>query len=212
MISRLRLTRIIQSTYVMHDTRLVRRTSTTRPVRHSTVLLWLILVLLNDPRNRIQPLLQHIHPRSITQPNKVMARRVKQIPTPTRVQVEKDARHNNNFFLETSLEEVQSIVDALGQIAQIEPQVKRRVGHVGKLEADFLETAYDVVALGPEVHLQRAHLVANAGWRQHFYGGFLEGHVAATVEVGTAGADGLDEFLGANDPCYTPSGKTEALG
>jgi len=62
------------------------------------------------------------------------------------------------------------------------------------------------------VHLQSAHLVADAGWREHFYCGFLEGHVAATVEVGSAGADGLDEFLGADDPCYTPSREAEALG
>jgi len=40
----------------------------------------------------------------------------------------------------------------------------------------------------------------------------LEGHVAASVQVGSAGADGLDEFLGADDPCYTPAGEAEALG
>lgn len=39
----------------------------------------------------------------------------------------------------------------------------------------------------------------------HWNGCFLEGDVGAAVEVGAAGADGFDEFLGTNDPADTPA-------
>ena len=142
----------------------------------------------------------------------MVARRVEQVPTPTRVEIEKDTRDNNDLLLETGLEEVEAIVNALGEVGQVEPEVESRVGHVGELEADFLETANDVVALGAEVHLQSAHFVTDTGRRKHLNGSFLEGHVATSVKVGTAGTDGLDEFLGSNNPRYTPSGETESLG
>jgi hypothetical protein len=141
-----------------------------------------------------------------------MARAIEQIPTPAGVQIEEDTRHNNDLLLKTCLEEVESVADALGHAAEVEPEVEGRVGHVRELEAHFLQTTDDVVALGAEMHLQSAHLVADTWGRQHFYGGFLEGHVATTIEVRTAGADRLDEFLGAEDPRYTPSGKAETLG
>jgi hypothetical protein len=136
---------------------------------------------------------------------------VKQVPAPGGVQIEENTRDNNDFLLETRIEEVESIVDALGQAREIKPQVERRVGHVRELKADFLETSNDEIALGAEVHLQRAHLVADLGWGEHLHGGFLERHVAAAVDVGTAGSDGFDEFLGAEDPCYAPSGEAESL-
>jgi hypothetical protein len=40
----------------------------------------------------------------------------------------------------------------------------------------------------------------------------LEGDVAAAVEVAAAGAEGGDEFLGADDPADAPAGEAEALG
>jgi len=93
-----------------------------------------------------------------------MARRIEQIPTTARVQVEENTGNNNDLLLETSLEEVESVVNTFRQVRQVEPEVEGRVGHVRELEADFLETANDEVALGAEVHLQSAHLVADAGW------------------------------------------------
>ncbi len=62
------------------------------------------------------------------------------------------------------------------------------------------------------MHLKGFHFVAYTRWLQHAYGSFLEGHIATTVKVGTARSNSLDEFLGSNDPGYTPSWKTEALG
>lgn len=115
-----------------------------------------------------------------------MTGRVEQVPTSAGVQVEKDAWDDNDLFFQTGLEEVETVVYSFGQVGQVEPEVKGRVWHVGELEADFLQTANDVVALGAEVHLQSAHLVADAWGRHHFHGGFLEGHIAASVEVGTA--------------------------
>jgi hypothetical protein len=168
-------------------------------------------LLLYNPRNRIKTLLKHIHARAVTQPDKVMARAVEQVPTPAGVQIEENARHDNDLLLETRLEEIESVADALRHTAEIEPEVESRVGHVRELEAHFLQTANDIIALGAEMHLQSPHLVADARRREHLYGGFLEGHVAASVEVRAAGADGVDELLGTKDPRNTPSGKTETL-
>jgi hypothetical protein len=154
---------------------------------------------------------QNVHTRAVTQADEVMTRAVKQIPTPGGVQIEENTWHDNDLLLETRIEEVESIVDALRQAGEIEPQVERRVGHVRELEADFLETSDDEVTLGAEVHLQRAHLVADLGWREHLHGGFLERHVAAAVDVGAARSNGFDEFLGAEDPCYAPSWEAESL-
>lgn len=169
-------------------------------------------LLLNNPANSIHTLHQRLHPRSITQPHEMMARRIKQIPTLTRVQIEEDTRHNNDLLLQTSLEEVQPIIDRIRQIGKIQPEIKRRIRHEGELEADFLKTTDDVVALVAEMGLEGSHLVADAGRLEHLNGGFLEGHVAASVEVGAAGTDGVDEFFGAENPGDTPARETEALG
>ena len=40
----------------------------------------------------------------------------------------------------------------------------------------------------------------------------MEGHVGPAVEVAAAGAEGGDEFFGADDPADAPAGKAEALG
>jgi hypothetical protein len=168
--------------------------------------------LLHNPLNGVHTLGQGIHPRPIAQPDKVMTRRIEQIPTLTRVQIEEDTRNNNDLLLETGLEEVQPVGNALGQIRQVEPDVEGRVGHEGELESDLLQATDDEVALGTEVHLQRTHLVAHARRLEHADGGFLEGYVAAAVEVGAAAADGLDELLGTQDPGDAPAREAEALG
>jgi hypothetical protein len=40
----------------------------------------------------------------------------------------------------------------------------------------------------------------------------LEGDVGSAVEVAAAGAEGGDEFFGADDPADAPAGEAEALG
>lgn len=53
-----------------------------------------------------------------------MAGTVEQITTARRVEVEEDARHDNDLLLETGLEEVEAVGDGLGETLQIEPPVK----------------------------------------------------------------------------------------
>ena len=141
-----------------------------------------------------------------------MARRVKEIAALGRIQVKEDARHDNDLLLETLLEEVQPVVDFLGQMAEVQPDVERRVRHMLHLEAEVLQAAQDVVTLGFEMGLQRFHLLEHVTGLEHGDGGFLEGDVGSTVKVRAAAADRLDEFFGADDPCYTPSREAEAFG
>lgn len=124
-----------------------------------------------------------------------MARAIKQISPLTRVQIEEDTWYNDNPLLETRLEEVQSITNGLGQAFEIKPQVEGRVGDGLDVETHVCEAGDDVVALVAEMCLEGLHLCANLVGLEHGNGGFLEGHVGATVKVGTAGADGFDEFL-----------------
>lgn len=141
-----------------------------------------------------------------------MTRRVEQVPSLTWVQIEEDTGHNYDLLFQTRLEEIQPIRDALWHLREIEPDVKGTVGHKGELEADLLKATDDKVALGTEVHLERAHLVAYPGRLKHLDSSLLEGHIAPAVEVGAARADGLYELLGAKNPGYTPAGETETLG
>ena len=118
-----------------------------------------------------------------------MARAIKQVPAAGRVEVEEDARHDNDLLVEAGLEEVEAVRDGARQALEVEPQVKGRVGHVADDEAHAAQAVDDVVALFPEVVLQRLHLLLHEGRVEHGDGGLLEGHVGAAVEVGAAGAD-----------------------
>lgn len=171
----------------------------------------------------------------------MVAGRVEQVTTAGGVQVEEDAGHDNDLLLEAGLEEVEAVLDGLGQAFEVEPQVKGRVGHELDGEAHVAQALDHVVALVAEVALQGLHLGLDQAGLQHGDGRLLEGDVGATVKVGAARADAvfflfvgrkgglvslahdiilrftgyllrLDEFLGAQDPGHTPTGKTEALG
>ena len=144
----------------------------------------------------------------------MMARAIEQVAALGRVQVEEDARHDDDLLLEAGLEEVEAVADGVRQAAEVEPDVEGAVGDVPLLEdeADLLEAAEDEVTLGEEVRLQRAHLAQDFGGLEHGDGGFLEGDVGAAVEVGAAAADGFDELLGADDPGDAPAREAEAFG
>lgn len=141
-----------------------------------------------------------------------MARAIEQIPTSGRVQVEEDTGHHNDLLLQTGLEEVQAVADRAGKTLEVQPQVECAVGHVADVETHLTEAVDHIVPLLTEMCLESYHLLAHETRFQHRHGGLLEGRIGATVQVRTAGADGLDEFLGADDPSDTPSGQSEALG
>ncbi len=71
--------------------------------------------LLDDPLDAIQPFPQHIHPRPIRHPHEMMARRIEQVPTLGRVQVEEDARDDDDLLLEAGLEEGEAVCDGFGE-------------------------------------------------------------------------------------------------
>jgi len=78
-------------------------------------------LLLDNSLNTIETHLENIHSWTVAQPDVLVARRVKQIPAFRRIQIEEDTRHNNDLLLETSIEEVQTVVDALRERRQIQP-------------------------------------------------------------------------------------------
>lgn len=94
--------------------------------------------------------------------------------------------HTNHFLLQAPLHEVQPIIDLLGQTPQIQPDVESRIRHILDLEAHLLQPPEDIVALHLEVRLQRFHFVQHLRGLEHVNGGFLERHIGAAVEVGTA--------------------------
>jgi hypothetical protein len=55
--------------------------------------------LLHNPLNRIHTPDQILHPRSIAQPHEMMTRRIEKIPALRGVQIEEDARYNNDLLL-----------------------------------------------------------------------------------------------------------------
>ena len=143
-----------------------------------------------------------------------MARAIEEVPPLRGVQVEEDARHDDDLLLEALLEEVQAVADAVRQAAEVEPDVEGAVGDVAVVEdeADGAQAAEDEVPLGAEVRLQGAHLAQDGAGFEHRDGGFLEGDVGAPVQVRAAAADGFDEFFGAHDPRDAPAREAEAFG
>lgn len=77
----------------------------------------------------------------------MVARAVKQISAFGRIQIEKDAGHDNNLLLETRLEEVQTVRDGTRQTFKIEPQVERAVGYELDHETHVAQSLDDVVSL-----------------------------------------------------------------
>ena len=111
-----------------------------------------------------------------------------------------------DLLLQALLEEVQSIVDRLGQTPQIQPDIECRIGNELDLKANLLQTAKDVVALGAEVPLERFHLLEYLVGLEHRNCRFLKGHVRSSVKIRAAGTDGADEGFGSDDPGDTLEG------
>ena len=120
-------------------------------------------------------------------------------------------RRTDDLLLQAFLKEIQAVVDLLGQVAEIQPDVERRVGHILDLEAHVLEAAQHVVALRFEVCLQRFHFLEDVARLEHGDGSFLEGNVGAAVQVRATAANGFDELLGTDDPGDSPARETETL-
>lgn len=111
-----------------------------------------------------------------------------------------------DLLLQALLEEVQSIVDRLGQTPQIQPDIECRIRNKLDFKANLLQTAKDVIALGAEVPLERFHLLEHLVGLEHRNRRFLEGYVRSSVEVRAAGTDGADESFGSDDPGDTLEG------
>ena len=143
-----------------------------------------------------------------------MARRIKKIPPLARIEIKKDAWHHNNLLLQTSLEEVQAIVNALRQRLQVQPKIKRAVRDllILDVEPNLAQPPNNVVPLHLEMRLQSAHFLGHLVGFEHGDGGLLKRYVATAIEVRAARANGFDELSWADDPRHAPAGKAEALG
>jgi len=168
-------------------------------------------LLLDDPLNSIEAHLQNVHSGAVAQSDVLVTRRVEQISSLAGVEVEENTRDNNDLLFQTSLEEVQAVIDALRQRRQVQPQVEGAVGNEWDLEAHRSQSINDVISLLAEVMLQGAHLVLDFSGLEHGDSSFLERYVGTSVEVRTARADGLDELLGSDNPGNSPTRETEAL-
>lgn len=78
----------------------------------------------HDSFNAIEPSFQMLHLGAIAQSDKVVTWAVEEIPPFGRIQVKEDARHNDDFFFQTLLEEVQPIIDLCRESTQIQPDVE----------------------------------------------------------------------------------------
>jgi hypothetical protein len=70
--------------------------------------------LIDNSLDAIQTHLQGLHGRTITESNEMVTWTIEQISSLTWVQVKEDTGHNDDTFLKTSLEEVETITDCLG--------------------------------------------------------------------------------------------------
>lgn len=85
----------------------------------------LLCILANNTFNTVQALSQRIHARTIREADIVMAGAVEQITASGWVQVEKDARHDNNLFFQTGLKEVETVGNGIGKTIKIQPPIRR---------------------------------------------------------------------------------------
>lgn len=167
--------------------------------------------LLDYSLDAIKTHLQNVHSWTVTQSNVLVARRIEQVSSLAGVEIEEDARYDNDLFMETGVEEVETIVDAFGERRQVQPQVEGGVRDKRDLEAHFSQSTNNIVSLFAEVVLQGTHFVLDFSGLKHRDSSLLEGDVGASIEVRSTRADSLDELLGSNDPGDSPTGKTEAL-
>jgi hypothetical protein len=77
--------------------------------------------LLHDLLNPVAALLQYVHLGPVGQAHEMVARAVKQVSAARGVQVEEDARHDNDLLLQASLEEVETIGNGPRESLKVEP-------------------------------------------------------------------------------------------
>lgn len=167
--------------------------------------------LLDHPLDAIETHLQDFHSWAVAQSDVLVARGVEQISSLAGVEIKEDTRYDDNLFVKTSIEEIETVVDAFGQRGQVQPQVEGRVGDTFDHEAHLSQSANNIVSLLAEVVLQGTHFVLDLGRLKHRNGSLLEGNVGTSVKVRSTRADSLDELLGSNDPGDSPTRETEAL-
>ena len=120
-----------------------------------------------------------------------MTRAVEEIPALCGVEVEEDARHHYDNFSpffralllnlsspketrnqtrtdhllrQTRMEEVQPIIDCLGQTAQVQPDVERAIWYMVDLESHIEQSPQYVVTLVSKMQLQGFHFFAHELW------------------------------------------------
>lgn len=77
----------------------------------------------------------------------VVAGTVEKVSATSRVQVEEDTWHNDDFLLQASLEKVQAIGNGARETLQVEPKVESAVRHIFDHEAHVTKALDDVVSL-----------------------------------------------------------------
>lgn len=104
-------------------------------------------LLVDHPLNTVETHLEDLPPRTVRETHEMMARAVEQITSARRVEIEENARHDDNLFFETGLEEVEAVSNGTREALEVEPQVEGRVGNIFDDEAHLAETTDDEVTL-----------------------------------------------------------------
>lgn len=76
-----------------------------------------------------------------------MARAVKQITTARRVEVKEDTGNDDDFLLETGLEEIEAVRDRARQALEVEPQVECAIRHVFEHETHVAQAFHHIIPL-----------------------------------------------------------------
>jgi len=140
---------------------------------------------LENPRNRIKTHIEVLERRSEGDTNEVVARRVEKVAPVRWVDVEEDARDDDGLFLEKLFEERQTVVERLREVLEVEPDVEGRLGRDVDVEAKFMETLENVVALHLEVLLKSEPFYTDVLGIQEGNSRELQGMAGTTVQEGS---------------------------
>ena len=110
-------------------------------------------------------------------------RRVVEVPSLARIEVEEDSRHNNGFLLKKCREEVEAIIDCGGQVAKIEPKIEGRGWNLRNQKAHLSQSSNNVISLSLEMSLKSFHFIAHLCRLEHWRGSDLERHVRPSVQI-----------------------------
>jgi len=141
--------------------------------------------LPQHPPDSVQTLIQILKRRTEREPDEVMARRVEQVPTVGRVDVEEDSGDHDRSLFQELFEESETVVQGWWEVIQVQPDVERAEGWDVHFQPQLLKSCEDVISLRLEVSLQGEPLLGDMLGGQQREGSKLKRVISPSVEVRT---------------------------